>query len=243
MSGLISALVIGGSGCVGKALVGELLRSPDVGSVVCIGRTPIKVEDIQVDGHPDESVQDKQEKLKNVKVDFENLGETLQEENFAGVNAAFCCLGSTIKKAGSQEKFRHIDHDYVVNAARILKAGGVNYFGLVTSIGADETSGNFYLKTKGEVEHSVRDVGFERVSVFRPALLITPRNESRLGESIAQTVVPWISWAFPKRYREIKVETVARAMIFDALSVQKGEDKESFGQFDSDVLHVMAAKL
>eukprot|EP01104_Vermistella_antarctica_P021218 TRINITY_DN9435_c0_g1_i1.p1 TRINITY_DN9435_c0_g1~~TRINITY_DN9435_c0_g1_i1.p1 ORF type:complete len:287 (+),score=45.20 TRINITY_DN9435_c0_g1_i1:103-963(+) len=209
----LHALVLGATGAVGRSLVSELLRSDAWDKVTTMGRRKVVFTGVEgateSDDVPPHTVHPK---LVQVIVNFEDLDEST--EAFEGHDWTFCCLGSTIAAAGSQEAFRHIDYDYVLNAAaHYHKHANGGHFSYVSSIGADPATSNFYLKTKGDVEAALGEVGFDRLAVFRPSLLITPREgESRFGESVAQAVFPWISWAAPKDYKEIKVETVARAI-------------------------------
>jgi len=103
----------------------------------------------------------------------------------ANVSAVFCCLGTTIKKAGSDERFRAIDFDMVMNLARTARANGVSYFAVVSSVGADASSSNLYIRTKGEVEAALRAIGFPQLLIVRPGVLNALRRESRCGEECA----------------------------------------------------------
>jgi len=157
-------------------------------------------------------------KVEQVVVDFEKIGDYKQQ--LAGIDKAFCTLGSTRKKAGSAEAFRKIDRDYVTNTARVLKEGGTREFGLMTAGGADKNSMFLYNQVKGEVEEDCKAIGFERLAIFRPGLLITPREESRPLETFAQAIYP--DFMLPENAKSTKVETVARAMFLNFIRKPRG---------------------
>jgi uncharacterized protein YbjT (DUF2867 family) len=154
-------------------------------------------------------------------VDFEHLSPA----DLAGADDIFCTLGTTIKKAGSQAAFRKVDYDAIVNLARAGLEAGAKRFMLVSSIGADPKSSNFYLRVKGETEQAVAALPFEAVHIMRPSLLLGHRQESRAGEGIAQTVMPLLNSLLCgplRKYRAIPAETVAKAMVQAAESPAAG---------------------
>jgi len=135
-----------------------------------------------------------------------------------------CCLGTTIRQAGSQAAFRAVDHDLVLAAARGARAGGTPHMIAVSSVGAAAKSGNFYLRTKGETEDDLRALGFDRLDLIRPGLLRGDRpGPQRLGEGIATIAAPLtdalLHGSF-RRYRSISGATVAAAIV--ALAGQGG---------------------
>lgn len=141
-------------------------------------------------------------------IDFERLGD-LEIPERAHV---FCALGSTIKKAGSQAVFRHVDFDYPkALAERTAAAGG--RFVLISSVGADAKSNNSYLRVKGELEEAVRRMGIEAVHIFRPSFLIGERAEKRSGERIGIAAARAIGFLLPSKYRAIEASAVGRAMV------------------------------
>ena len=132
------------------------------------------------------------------------------------VDDVFCCLGTTIKKAGSQEAFLRVDHDYPVAAARLARARGATRFLIVTALGADASSRVFYNRAKGEVERDVSAVPFEGVAFVRPSLILGDRAERRTAEAAAQKLAPLLSPVLLgplRKYRAIDGRTVARAMV------------------------------
>ena len=128
-----------------------------------------------------------------------------------------CCLGTTIRQAGSQEAFRAVDHDLVIAAASAAKRAGTPHMIAVSSVGAAAKSGNFYLRTKGQTEDDLRALGFDRLDLIRPGLLRGDRPGSqRLGEGIATIAAPLtdalLHGSF-RRYRSISGDTVAAAIV------------------------------
>jgi uncharacterized protein YbjT (DUF2867 family) len=132
-------------------------------------------------------------------------------------DAAFCCLGTTIKVAGSQAAFRAVDFDAVLAFAQAARRAGVRRFAVVSALGADPKSGNFYSRVKGEVEAALQAVGFETLVIARPSLLLGDRaalgQPERLGELIGQALTRHIGGLIPAAWRPIEAETVARALV------------------------------
>lgn len=192
-----TAIIAGASGLVGGFLLDELLASPDYGRVVAVGRRQLEVT------HP---------KLTPMVAEFAALGKVAGE--LRG-NDAFCCLGTTMKRAGTQEKFREADQSAVLAFAWAVQRGGARRFLLVSSLGADAGSRVFYNRVKGETETAVRVMAYETTWIFRPSLLLGPRREFRLGERVSAVLMRLIGPLLvgPLRpYRAIEAERVARAM-------------------------------
>jgi uncharacterized protein YbjT (DUF2867 family) len=175
--------------------------------VVCVGRRRLPLQ------HP------KLEQLSGGAGAFEALAREAAAED------AFCCLGTTIAKAGSREAFRSVDHDAVLSLARGAKTGGARRLLLVSSSGADPGSRLFYSRVKGETERDAAGLRFEACHLLRPSLLLGRRQESRPLERLAQRLLPPLSvlLAGPlRRYRPIEARVVARAMVSLALSDHSG---------------------
>lgn len=211
-----TAIVIGATGLTGTYLVAALLQDPAFSKVKILIRQPW--------AHP-------RPKLESIIVDFEDaesLAPALQGD------ILFCCIGTTIKKAGSQENFKSVDYGIPVKCARIAKEQGVTQFLLMSSIGANAQSRNFYLRTKGETEEAIQATGFHSVSIFRPSVLIGPRKEFRLGEWLGKFLIQLFYFLLQgrwKKYRGIKAATVANAMI-----VAAKENEEGVSVFESDAI-------
>ena len=197
-AGPASALLLGATGLVGGYVLDLLLDDPAFGRVVVLGRRPVDRE------HP---------KLEQHVADLARLQE--HAELFR-VDDVFCCLGTTIRAAGSREAFRRVDHDYVVDAARVAAAAGARRYLLVTATGADPGSRIFYNRVKGEAEAGVRAQPFQGVGILRPSLILGPRADRRPGEALAQRVAPGLAPLLIgplRRYRAVEARPVARAMV------------------------------
>jgi uncharacterized protein YbjT (DUF2867 family) len=203
-----TALIIGATGLIGKACLYQLLESSEYSKVIAIVRRPIAI---------------KHSKLHFVIVDFDNL-EQYQEEIVA--EDIYCCMGTTIKDAGSQLNFRKVDYNYPLLLAKIALQNGAAQFLLVSAIGAAKHSTVFYNKIKGELEESITSMGYPTVKIFQPSLLLGDRKQFRLGETIAKAFMRLFDFLFiigPLRnYRAVEGKTVARAMVYAALNGAKG---------------------
>lgn len=192
-----SALVLGATGLVGGHCLDLLLADAAWERVTTLGRRPVARE------HP---------KLEQRTADFDRLAE--HAEAFAA-DDVFCCLGTTIRAAGSREAFRRVDHDFAVAAARLASERGARHFLLVTALGADPASRVFYNRVKGETERDVSGLPFFAVSILRPSLILGERADRRPAEALAQRVAPLLSplLAGPlRRYRAVEARVIARAM-------------------------------
>jgi uncharacterized protein YbjT (DUF2867 family) len=130
--------------------------------------------------------------------------------------SAFCALGTTIDAAGSQAAFRAVDHDAVLAFARAARAAGVRRFGLVSALGADARSGNFYSRVKGEAEAALEALGFQTLVIARPSLLAGDRESlgqpARRGERLMLALTRPLAPLIPVAWRPIQAATVARAL-------------------------------
>jgi len=146
-------------------------------------------------------------------------------------NNVFICLGTTIKTAGSKENFRKVDIDYCLSIARKAKESGAETLSLISSIGANSSSKNFYLKTKGELEESIQRLGFSTVNIFRPSFLVGERSEKRLAEKIAinlAKIMDLFLIGTASKYRSVKAESLAKTMVL------KADNKSGFNYFYFD---------
>lgn len=207
MSSPRTALVAGASGLVGGHVLRRLLEDPAYERVTVLGRRELPVA---------------HRKLTQRVVDFDRLA---QLGDFPRVHDVFCCLGTTIKQAGSQEAFQKVDFSYVVELGRVAVRHRAPQFLVVTALGADARSRVFYNRVKGAVEDAVRRLQFDGIQIFRPSLLLGARAGSRPAERVAMLLSPLVAWAFVgplARYRPIAAEAVARAMVRVAREAPRG---------------------
>ncbi|XP_014669419.1 PREDICTED: oxidoreductase HTATIP2-like isoform X2 [Priapulus caudatus] len=193
-----TAFVVGGTGETGKILLQMLLEKNAFKQVASIARRELENKDNAYNN------------LEQVIVNFDKL-ETDHADAFKGYDVGFCCLGTTKGKSGT-DGFIKVDHDYVMAVARLAKAGGCKHFVLMSSMGADAKSGMLYKKIKGQVEEECKQVGFEKLSIFRPGVLLVDREERRAGEGVFRFMLKPVAWMFPTLITT-PIEMVAVAMI------------------------------
>ncbi len=131
-------------------------------------------------------------------------------------NNLFICLGTTIKTAGSKENFKKVDINYCLSIAKKAKEAGAETLSLISSIGANSSSKSFYLKTKGELEEAVQELGFLTVNIFRPSFLVGERPEKRLAEKIAiklAKILDLFLIGSASKYKSVKAESLAKTMV------------------------------
>ena len=189
------SIVLGSTGLIGKHLL-TYLGEKDL-SVIAITRRSI--EDIPKNASP-------------MIIDFD---EFLDQGHLPGCEHIYICLGTTIKKAGSQESFKKVDLDYCLGFAKKARESGATKISLVTSIGANADSKNFYLETKGKLENEIKAMGFDSVNIFQPGLLLGNRDEIRPLEFLGQYgsfLLNMFLFGSLKKYRSIEASKVAHAI-------------------------------
>jgi uncharacterized protein YbjT (DUF2867 family) len=213
----MKALIFGATGLVGGQLLNLLLRDERYQLITSLNRKNLALD---------------HEKLNQQEIDFSSI-ESYKNE--FGVDHVFCCLGTTIKKAKGQEAFRKVDHDLVVQVARMSRENGATHFLFVSSMGANSTSRIFYTRVKGEAEEKVLKEGPQKITIVRPSLLLGDRKEVRLGEKIEEFFMrPFSNFMKGplKNYAPIQAEKVAQKMI-DAANGDQGEDTPWSKTFNS----------
>ncbi len=202
-----TAIVFGATGAIGQRLLPRLITSDAWSKIIVATRRALNTES---------------SKVSEVICDASTLEEFAHE--LAG-NTVFCCLGTTQKIAGSKARFRAVDHDYILACAELTHRQGARHFLVVSSMGADARSLNFYSRVKGETERDLKAVGFERLDILRPSLLVGGRAESRpleeLGGTVMSLMSPLMLGPFGA-YRPIPIEQVAKAMSEIALTEGTG---------------------
>lgn len=192
-----TVLLVGATGLVGSACLRLLMADPTVGQVKTLTRRPLP-------NLP--AAWSQQGKLAQQIADFERLEAHPQ---WLACNQVICALGTTMRQAGSGAAFRRIDHDYVVNVARLALAQGASHFLVVSSMGADAQSANFYYRVKGEVEDDLKALGYPSLTIARPSLLLGERAEWRWGEELGKRLGVFL----PPRWRPIDAGLVAAALV------------------------------
>jgi uncharacterized protein YbjT (DUF2867 family) len=192
------SMVVGSTGLVGKSVVNHLIEK-GIAVLALVRNDEVSKNSL----------------LNYYKIDFDDL--QFPDETFSDIKDIFICLGTTIKKAGSKEAFQKVDITYCYEIAKQAQARGVKNISIVTSLGSDSNSANFYLKSKGMIEDKITNIDFDSISIHRPGLLIGARNEMRLGEFIGQKIFPYFIDPFLmgsiRKYRSIKGDTLAKAMV------------------------------
>jgi uncharacterized protein YbjT (DUF2867 family) len=208
-----TALIIGATGLVGNLLTRQLVDSPIYEKVKVLVRKSLPWQ------HP---------RLQEVQFDFDHPNGLVTQ-----ADDIFCCLGTTIKKAGSQEAFKKVDYQYPLDIARLGLANGAKQFAIVTAMGADSKSMFFYSRVKGDVERDLGALNYPTLLIFRPSLLMGNRRQedSRLGERIAESVMGFLNPIIPDKYKGVQAGKVANAMLTTAQQGLTGKHV-----FDSDAL-------
>lgn len=191
-----TALVLGATGLIGDLLTHRLVDSPFYVNVKVLVRKALNWQ------HPH---------LQEVLFDFDHPNGLLTQ-----ADDIFCCLGTTIKKAGSTDAFRKVDYQYPMDIARLGLANGVRQFAIVTSMGASAESSIFYNRVKGEVERDLTNLNYPTLLIFRPSLLLGNRPHNRLGERIAAGAMRLFDPLIPAKYKGIEGAKVANAMVSTA---------------------------
>jgi uncharacterized protein YbjT (DUF2867 family) len=192
------ALIFGSTGLIGNLLLEELILSAEYSEIKTFVRQPTGVSEI---------------KVQEFAVDFSNPDSY---SNLITGDDIFICLGTTIKKAGSVKKMEEIDRDLPVRIASTASANGVKRIAVVSSIGANPGSSNYYMRIKGEMEREIMKLKFENTAIVRPSMLLGERKERRAGETAGKVVMKIVNPLLVgkmKKYRGIHGRDVARAMI------------------------------
>jgi len=189
------ALILGSTGLTGGLLLRELLDGADYEQVLSVSRRLLDI---------------KHDRLEQVLVNFEDIltrAEDLRADDI------FYCLGTTIRKAGSREKFREVDLEFTLRLARLAVLQGAKTFSLVSAEGADERSLFYYLRLKAELETALLKIPFRSLHIFRPSILVGRRTESRPLESLGLSVLKFMAPILPYRIRPTDAAKLAKFML------------------------------
>ncbi len=206
-----TALVVGATGLIGNLVVEELLRSNKYTQVKVLVRKPLLQQC---------------PKLISTVFDFDTPDISLIK-----ADDVYCCLGTTMKKAGSKAAFYKVDYTYPYQIAQAAQANGAKRFAIVTAMGANKSSLVYYNRVKGEIEDALKKLNFEALLLFRPSLLLGNRSEQRWGEQMGESVMKLFKPLIPEKYQAIEASKVAKAMVLITTSNVKGNIV-----YESDVL-------
>ncbi|MDB5145645.1 MAG: NAD-dependent epimerase/dehydratase family protein [Mucilaginibacter sp.] len=201
------AIIAGASGLIGSKLLDILLQKPDYDEILILVRKELPIA---------------HKKLVQLVIDFDKLDE--YSAAITG-HAIFCCLGSTRKKTPDLSVYRKIDHDYPVKLAQLGKQNGVGQYHLVSSLGANSKSSNFYLKMKGETEDDIQQVDLKCLHIYEPSFITGDRAEYRPVErrtSVLMKVIDLLLIGSLKKYKSIPAQTVALAMFNESVKNEEG---------------------
>lgn len=196
-------MLVGATGVVGSHVLAAALDDPRFAKVVAPTRRALTAH----------------ARLLNPVVDFARLAA---DASWWNVDAVICTLGTTIKAAGSQAAFATVDCELPVQIARLARQAGATRFALNSALGASHT-GNFYLRTKARAEAGIRATGFEYFTIVRPSLIDAKREQTRPAEFAGIIVARALKPLIPRRYRAVKPDQIARALIDGVLAKSPGE--------------------
>jgi uncharacterized protein YbjT (DUF2867 family) len=149
--------------------------------------------------------------------DFDNI-----DSSKVVADDVFCCLGTTMKKAGSRSEFYKVDFNYPLQIAKAALSNQAKRFAIVSAMGANSSSLIYYNRVKGEIEGSLKQLNFESLLIFRPSLLVGERNEQRFGEKMGERLSKMLNPLIPAKYQAIEAQKVANAMVLITASNVKG---------------------
>ncbi len=198
----LTAILAGATGLVGGECLRRLLASPRYERVIVVTRR--KLTDVPAE-----------RKLRQVVTEFENLGEV--RERLRG-DHVYCALGTTIRKAGSQERFRAVDYEYPLRLAQLTRKNGARHFSIVSALGASRSSPFFYSRVKGETEEGLQQLGWPSLAIVRPSVIAGDRAEARPLERLSGHLLRFA----PATWRPVPAGDIAAAMIVMALRERPG---------------------
>lgn len=190
-------MLVGATGLVGRECLRLLLADPAIARIEVVTRRALS---------PDV----RSPKLATHVMDFDHLNEY---DDLFDVDAIVCALGTTIRQAGSRTRFRTVDLEYPLQFGRLGRRRGCTHFLIVSALGANPQSRVFYNRVKGELEDSLRSLGYPCLTIVRPSLLLGPRAEHRLGEEVAKRVSKWLGPLVPRPFKPVEAHAVAVGLV------------------------------
>ncbi|MFT3935003.1 MAG: NAD(P)H-binding protein [Chitinophagaceae bacterium] len=204
------AILIGATGLTGGLLLNQLLNSPVFSKIQSVSRRPVGIQHL---------------KLQETVINFDD--DIAFKNAIVNADVLFCCIGTTQQKEkGNQDSYRKIDYDIPVKAATFFAAQCSGSYVLMSSVGANAASGNFYLRLKGETENAVLQKNMTSIYIMRPSILLGDRKDQRIGESLAKVIMPAFSFLLTgsaSKYKAIHAENVAKAMMNAAIIQREGK--------------------
>ena len=191
-----TAIILGATGLTGNILLEKLLKDPSFEKIKLFSRSSAKKNSPKIEEHLIDMFQ------------LEDYSEAFQAD------VIFCCIGTTKANTPDKETYKKIDYGIPVTAAKLAKQNNIESFIVISAMGADENSSIFYNKTKGEMQRDVLKQNIQKTYILRPSLIVGARNEKRFGEKIATFFMKSFGFLIPNKYKMIKAETIAEAMIF-----------------------------
>lgn len=189
-----TAIILGATGLTGGILLNKLIDDTSFGKIKLFSRSSAGKTSSKIEEHIIDMFQ-----LEKYSKDF-------------NADVVFCCIGTTKGKTPNKETYRKIDYGIPVAAAKLSKMNDINTFIVISALGANENCSIFYNKTKGEMERDVINQNIENTYILQPSLIVGDRNESRLGENVAEIFMKYFGFLVPKKYKMIEAETIAEAM-------------------------------
>lgn len=190
-----TAIILGATGLTGSILLKKLLTDASFEKIKLFSRSTAEIDSPKIEEHL---------------IDMFQLGK--HSEAFTA-DVVFCCIGTTKSKTPDKETYKKIDYGIPVTAATLSKHNGIEIFIVISAMGADVDSSIFYNKTKGEMQRDVLNQNIENTYVLQPSLIVGDRNENRFGEKVATVFMKIFGFLIPKKYKMIKAETIAEAML------------------------------
>lgn len=197
--------ILGATGLIGSHLLNQLTEDITIEEIRVVVRRPIETTC---------------SKIKIIQLDFSD--HVAFSKAISGSDTVFCAIGTTRIKTPDLTAYRKVDVDIPVTAAGLCAENGVRDFHLVSSIGANRKSSNFYTRMKGEVEELVTDLPIPNIGIYRPSLLLGKRNETRIAEKISSLLLPLFAFLLPNNYKPIQATNVAASMIRNARASKSG---------------------